>query len=403
MVESSEQVFALYEDHVMNTYGRLPVVLARGRGTEVWDVEGRRYLDFLAGLAVNNVGHCHPRVVEAVGRQAAVLMHCSNLYYITLQALLAERLTGLSLGGKAFFCNSGTEAVEASLKLARKYGRTSSGTDRYEVIAFHNSFHGRTFGSLSATGQSRYHDGFAPLLPGIRHVPFNDLDAVRQAVTDRTCAILVEPIQGEGGINLAEGSFLRGLREIADERHLALIFDEVQTGFGRTGKMFAYQIYGVRPDIMAVAKGLGAGFPIGAVLATDEFSVFTPGDHAATFGGNPLACAAALAALEVLEAENLPERAARLGAFFRSRLETLRTRFPFVREINGVGLMIGMVVDSKAAGPEGGPALVRRCLERGLLANWTAGRVLRFLPPLTVTEEEILEASGILEDVFKDI
>lgn len=396
---ATDEVLHLYDEYVLPTYGRVPVALTRGRGAHVWDVDGKRYLDFLAGLAVNSLGHCHPRVVRALQEQAEQMLHCSNLYYIPAQGRLAALLTTLCIGGKAFFCNSGAEAVEGAIKLARKHAREVAGHDRFRVVAFEGSFHGRTLGALAATGQTRYHRGFEPLPEGFVHVPFNDLEAARKAVNEETCAILVEPIQGEGGINVARADFLAGLRALATERNIALIFDEVQTGFGRTGRMFAYQHFGVAPDVLALAKGLGGGFPMGAVVAAGDFArAFKPGDHASTFGGNPLASAVAVAVLETMVEEEIPAGAGRKGRFLAEGLEMLSREFPFVEGVTGMGLMLGLVL--APAVRERGPELAARCLEEGLLVNWTAGRVLRMLPPLTIEQEEMEEGLAILGRVL---
>jgi len=386
-----DEIVALADRYLMRTYGRLPLVIVRGDGVWVWDAEGKKYLDFVAGIAVNAVGHCNPRVVEAVAEQARRLMHCSNLYYIEPQMRLARMLIDNSAFDRAFFCNSGAEAVEGSIKLARKYARSKYGEERYEIIAAYNSFHGRTLGALSATGQVKYHKGFEPLLGGFRHVPFNDLDAMDKAVGERTCAVLLEPIQGEGGINVATEEYLRGVRRLCDERGALLILDEVQTGMGRTGRLFAHEHYGIVPDIMALAKALGGGFPIGAVLAREPVaSAFTPGDHASTFGGNPLACAAGIATLKLLLGEDYIGHTRRVGQYFYNRLADLIGRYPFIRDVRGRGLMLGMELTVP------GDPIVDRCREDGLLINCIGGKVLRFVPPLIVTLEDIDEALIIL-------
>ncbi len=380
--------------YLMDTYPRAPVVLVRGAGARVWDAGGRSYLDFLSGISVNNVGHCHPRVVEAVRRQVEALIHCGNLYHSVPQVLLARRLAEASLGGQVFFCQSGAEAVETAVKLARKHfwrrhGRPAGGG----VLVFTGAFHGRTLAALAATG--RYTEGFEPLPAGFIRVPFNDLEAARRAFDQELCAVLVEPVQGEGGVVPARPEFLAGLRRLCDERGALLVFDEIQTGLGRTGSLFAYQRYGVEPDVMTLAKALGGGMPIGAVVARPEVAAsFRPGDHGSTFGGNPVACAAALAALDVLQEEDLPARAASVGGYFLARLEELARRWPVVREVRGLGLMVGAEL-AVPAGP-----VAAGCRERGLLVNCTAQRVLRFLPPLVVGEAEVDEAVNILEEVL---
>lgn len=383
--------------YVMNTYRRTPMAPVRGLGTTVWDAEGREYLDFLGGIAVNALGHCHPRVVEAICDQARKLIHCSNLYYIEPQVKLARLLAENSFGDKVFFCNSGAEAIEGAIKLARRCSSLVHGPGRYEVISARNSFHGRTLAALAATGQTRYHEGFEPLPAGFTHVPFNDLDALQEAVTARTCAVLLEPVQGEGGIHPADPAYLQGVARVCRHNGLLLIFDEIQCGLGRTGRMFAYQHYGVEPDIMVLAKALGGGMAIGAVVARREVAeAFTPGTHASTFGGNPLACAAALAVMDVILSEDLPGRAAATGRYFAEKLASLRARFPGVVAVRGLGLMLGLELSRP------GQEVVGECLRRGLLVNCTAERVIRFLPPLTVTAQEVDRAVGILAEALAE-
>jgi predicted acetylornithine/succinylornithine family transaminase len=391
----AKEIIKRGRQYVMNTYGRLPLVPVRGEGVWVWDEAGNRYLDFVGGLAVNSLGHCHPRVVAAITEQARTLIHCSNLYWIGPQVELARILVENSFGDRVFFANSGAEANEGAIKLARKYARVRGYHERFEIITMKKSFHGRTLAALAATGQDRYQRGFAPLPEGFKYVPFNDLEAVQQAVGPCTCGIMVEPLQGEGGVNVATPEFLHGIREICDARDMVLIFDEVQCGLGRTGKLFAYQHYGVEPDIMTLAKALGGGVPIGAVVATEEVAgAFQPGDHASTFGGNPLACAAGIAALTTILEEKLPENAARVGAYFQSRLESLAREFSCIKEVRGKGLMLGMELDID------GHPLVDACQERGLLINCVGPSVLRFLPPLTITESHVDAAIEILREVL---
>ncbi|MDI6710990.1 MAG: acetylornithine transaminase [Bacillota bacterium] len=392
------EIIAFADRYLMRTYGRLPIVVVRGDGVWVWDAEGKKYLDFVAGIAVNAVGHCNPRVVEAVIDQARRLMHCSNLYYIEPQMRLARMLVDNSAFDRAFFCNSGAEAVEGAIKLARKYARSQGGEDRYEIIAAHNSFHGRTLGALTATGQVKYHKGFEPLAAGFRHVPFNDLEAMDAAINERTCAVLLEPIQGEGGINVPSKDYLQGVRRLCDARGALLILDEVQTGMGRTGRLFAHEHYGVVPDIIALAKALGGGFPIGAILAREPVaSAFTPGDHASTFGGNPLACAAGIATLKLLLGEDYIGHAARVGQYFKARLADLMGRYPFIHDVRGRGLMLGMELTVP------GGDIVTRCRDEGLLINCIGQKVLRFVPPLIVTLEDIDGALIILTRVLDEV
>jgi predicted acetylornithine/succinylornithine family transaminase len=395
---SPAEIIALAEKYIIKTYARLPLVLVRGQGTRVWDAAGKEYLDFVAGLAVNSLGHCHPRVVAAVREQAGVLMHCSNLYYSVPQAALAEYLAEHTPFDKVFFCNSGAEAVEAALKLARKYAKKKWGAQRLEIVAAVNSFHGRTYGAITATGQPKYHQGFEPLVPGFRYVPFNDVAALGKAVSEKTAAVLLEPVQGEGGVYPAAPEFLQAARRITRERGALLIFDEIQCGLGRTGRFLAQEHYGVTADLTCLAKALGGGFPIGALLATEEAaSGFGPGDHAATFGGNPLAAAAALAAVTALVEEGLVENAAAVGAYFKERLEELGARTGLIREVRGLGLMLGAVVAVEAK------AAVAACQERGLLVNAVKDDTLRFVPPLGITRQDADAAVGILEEALRAV
>lgn len=393
----TKEVMALSDRYLMRTYGRAPVAPVRGAGARLWDADGREYLDFTAGVAVCSLGHCHPRVVEAVRSQAERLMHCSNLYYIEQQARLAALLVENSALDRAFFCNSGAEAVEGAIKLARKWAKLHKGKESYEIITAFNSFHGRTLACITATGQLKYQKGFEPLPQGFRYVPFNDLDALCGAINEHTCAVMLEPVQGEGGVNVAGVDYLRGVRELCDRAGLLLILDEVQCGMGRTGRLFAYEHYGIVPDILTLAKALGGGFPIGALLAREEVAcAFEPGDHASTFGGNPLACAAALAAVQTLLEENLPANAARVGGYLLERLRELASRYTFIREVRGLGLMVGV----ELTGP--GAPVVDRCREKGLLINCVNGCVLRLVPPLTISAREVDEAVGILDGVLAD-
>ncbi len=384
--------------YLFNTYNRFPVVLVKGRGAKVWDSEGKEYIDFLGGVAVNILGHCHPKIVVAIQKQAQRLIHVSNFYHIEPQIKLAKLIVKNSFADKVFFCNSGAEANEAAIKLARKYSKEFYGEERYEIISTINSFHGRTLASLTATGQEKFQKGFEPLVAGFKHIPFNDADALKAAISNKTCAVILEPIQGEGGIRLPSDDYLKNVRQICDENNVLLILDEVQTGMGRTGKLFAYEHYGIKPDIITLAKGLGGGVPIGALLATEKTaSVFQPGSHASTFGGNPLVCASAIAALEaILEDGYLLDHCKRTGRYFREQLLELKIRYPkIVVDVRGKGLMVGMelAVD--------GTSFVKSCLERGFLINCTAGNVLRFTPPLIITEDDIAKLIDVLREVFK--
>ena len=370
--------------YLMNTYARTPISIVRGRGCRVYDLEGREYLDFVAGIAVNVLGHSHPDLVTAIQRQAQQLIHTSNLYYTEPQVELAKRLVERSFADKVFFCNSGAEANEAAIKLARRYAHEKYGAERYEIITMLQSFHGRTLATLTATGQEKVQTGFEPLPAGFAYVPFNNFEALEQAVTGKTAAIMLEPVQGEGGVRVADRAYLAQVREICRQRDILLIFDEVQTGMGRTGTLFAYEQLGVTPDIMTLAKGLGGGVPIGACLATDAAaSAFVPGTHASTFGGNPLACSAALAVLRVLYEGRVLEHGRRMGEHLAKGLHDLSERFPNVKEARGLGLLQGLelTVDGKP--------IVADCLSRGFLINCTVDRVLRFVPPLIVSQQEI--------------
>ncbi|HMK53608.1 MAG TPA: acetylornithine transaminase [Methanobacteriaceae archaeon] len=386
------EIMALDKEYVMQTYGRQPIALKKGRGAVVWDVEGRSYIDCVAGIAVNNLGHAHPRIVEAITRQVKKLIHTSNLYYTEEQVKLAELLARVSPHAKSFFCNSGAEANEGAIKLARKC------TGKSEIIAMENSFHGRTITTITATGQHKYKKGFGPLTPGFNHVPYGDVSAVEGAITDDTAAVLVEPIQGEGGIIIPPAGYLEGLKKICQKEGILLIFDEVQTGFGRTGEMFASQTFKVTPDITTLAKAIAGGYPMGAILASDEVgSAFQPGDHAATFGGGPLACAAALASIETIECEGLLRKSRETGKYFSEGLYELKEEHGIVEDVRSVGMMIGMELDIPCA------SLVDEMREKGVLVNCTADKVLRFVPPLVITTEEIDTVISILDEILARI
>jgi acetylornithine/N-succinyldiaminopimelate aminotransferase len=393
----SDDLIAQAQQYLMNTYARQPVVFSKGRGTRLYDPEGKEYLDFVSGVAVNILGHCHPNVTVAFQKQAQRLVHVSNLYHNEPQIKLARTLVERSFADKVFFCNSGAEANEAAIKLARKYGHDRYGPERSEIICMEQSFHGRSLATVTATGQLKYQKGFEPLVPGFLHVPFNDLTAVEKAITEKTVAILVEPIQGEGGVQVAEEGYLSGLRKLCDEKGLLLMLDEIQTGVGRTGRLFAYEHWGIEPDIMTLAKGLGSGFPIGATLAKESVAqVFVPGTHASTFGGNPLACSAALATLDVLlEGNYLLDNCIQMGNYLFERLKFLQQRHSCVLDIRGKGLLIGLELSIV------GQPIVRDCLERGLLINCTMDRVLRFVPPLIIMKEEIDLLISALDEILK--
>ncbi len=384
--------------HVAGTYGRYPLVASSGKGCWLTDIDGKKYLDFLAGVAVNNLGHCHPDIVKALQDQAGRLLHCSNFYHIPQQIELAEMLCEHSFGDRVFFCNSGAEANEAALKLVRKYSLDNHGDDRFEIITAENSFHGRTIATISATNQEKICNGFGPLLPGFKFVPFGDIEAIKTAISSKTCAIMLEPIQGEGGINIPPAGYLQAVRELCDQNELLLIFDEVQVGLGRTGKLFAYQHDGVEPDVMTLAKALAAGPPIGAMVTREKYATaLGPGTHGSTFGGNPLLAAAAVAAMKVFINGDVLKNSVTMGDYLRTRLEQLQTKYSFVAQVRGRGLMVGMELTI-----EGGE-IVKTALNRGLLINCTAGKILRFVPPLIVTTGEVDQMIEILDGIFKEL
>ncbi|MEN6370471.1 MAG: acetylornithine transaminase [Armatimonadota bacterium] len=388
-----KEIIELDSKYVMSTCARQPLAIVRGEGARVWDDTGKEYLDFVAGIAVNGLGHCHPKVVEALQRQAAVLMHTSNIYYTEQQPALAEMLIKWSDFDKVFFCNSGTEANEAAIKLARKWGKQRS-EKKIEIVTAIGSFHGRTMGSITATGQTKYQKWFTPLVPGFKYVPYNDIEALEETISENTCAVILEPVQGESGVHPASPEYLQFARTACDSDGVLLIFDEVQTGIGRTGKMFAYEHFGVVPDVMTLAKTLGAGFPIGACLARgDAANVFQPGDHSSTFGGNPLACAAAMAALSTIHNDGLIENARDNGKYLQKKLKSLKEAGAPIEEVRGLGLMIGVQLSKPIA-----KTLVSACMDKGLLLNAIGDSILRFIPPLVITKEDIDLAIGIIAE-----
>lgn len=391
-----KKIMALADQHIMNTYRRVPIALVKGEGARVWDANGKEYLDFVAGIAVCNLGHSHPKVVKAIKKQARELMHVSNLYYTKPQAEVAELLIKHSFAEKAFFCNSGAEANEAAIKLARKYAHENLGADKYELITMKDSFHGRTMATITATGQEKFQFGFTPLLDGFQYVPFNDPDALEAAITPKTCGIMLEPVQGEGGVIIPGPEYLADVRDICDRHNLLMIVDEVQTGIGRTGKLFAYEYSGIQPDIMTLAKALGNGFPAGAMLATDEVArAFVPGNHASTFGGNLLAMAAAQATLKTIFDEKILENCLAMGAYFLAKLETLKNKHSIITGVRGKGLMLACALSVEGAD------IVKTCQEKGLLINCTGGKTLRFVPPLIITKDDIDCAISILDDALE--
>ena len=392
---NNHAIAKLTDKYVAHTYARYPIALVRGKGTRVWDADGKEYLDFLAGIAVNSLGHCHPAVVRAIQKQSRQLLHVSNLYHIQPQSELARELCRHSFADRVFFCNNGAEANETAIKLARRYGGEHGG-GKYEILTAHNSFHGRTLATLTATGQEKVRAGYDPLPEGFRQIPYNDLRAAEEAIDEhKTVGIMVEPIQGEGGVNVPDENYLQGLRELCDRRGLLLIFDEVQTGMGRTGKLFGYEHFGMQPDIMTLAKALGGGLPFGAMLAREDVAKsFTPGSHASTFGGNPLACSVGLAVMNTLLKGGVLKNCVKMGKLFVQGLEKLRQRFSFVRSIRGKGLILGLELEMEGA------KIVEACMAEGLLLNCTAYKVLRFVPPLTITPKEIERGLSILENIL---
>jgi len=390
---TTKETIELFDKYVISNYKRLPRVIVKGEGCYCYDADGNKILDMFPGWAVSAIGHCHPKVVEALRRQAGELLHIDNTFYSEPQGKLAKLLSDRAFGGKCFFCNSGAEANEAALKLARLH----TPQEKYKFITAEGSFHGRTFATMTATAQPKHHEGLLPLLPGFVYVPFNDIGALESAFSDEVAAVMVEPIQGEGGINLATKEYLQAIRRLCDEKGAILIFDEVTTGIGRTGKWFAYQHFGVEPDIMTMAKALGGGVAIGAMMAKEEVAAsLVPGKHATTFGGNAIVCAAAVAVIEAIEEENLLQNAVRLGEYTMNKLRGLKEKHPVIDHIRGVGLMIGIQLTSPGA------EIVDKCLERGLRINCTQGTVLRFMVPMIATQSHVDQAIEILESVLSD-
>lgn len=388
---SNQAIIDKGQQYVMNTYGRSPIALVKGQGSWAWDAEGKRYLDFMGGIAVCALGHAHPELTAVLREQGARLWHCSNIYWNQPQVELAEKLCSATGMDKAFFANSGAEVNEGAIKLARKYFYRR-GENRYQIIAFNNSFHGRTTGALALTGQTKYQQGFEPLLPGIEYAEFNNLASVEALISDETCAVMVEPVQGEGGINPASPSFMQGLRDLCSKEGILLILDEVQTGLGRTGKMMAFQHYNIRPDIVTLAKALGGGFPVGALLTTNEVATgFAPGDHASTFGGNPLACAVGSKMIEILSAPSFLKQVGEVSSYLKGKLEAIARKDERAIAVKGMGLLLGIEFSVEVK------ELVDICLGNGLLLISAGPKVLRFVPPLNITSTEVDHALGILE------
>jgi len=383
---------------IAKTYNRFPIVLTKGQGCRLWDAEGREYIDFVSGIAVCNLGHAHPKVSEALSKQADVLLHVSNLYYTEPQIELAYRLTQNSFADRVFFCNSGAEANEAAIKLARKYVKDKGEKERYRIITMEKSFHGRTMATLSATGQDKIKKGFEPVLEGFDHIPFNDIEALRKSIGPSTCAVLLEPIQGEGGVRCPNPDYLKAVRRLCDETGILLIFDEIQTGMGRTGKLFAYEHFGIEPDIMTLAKALANGLPIGAMLAREDVAEsFGPGAHASTFGGTPIVTAASIQVVKVLLEENIIGHCAEMGAYFKEKLSGLKAGHESIVDVRGIGLLLGMKLKIE------GDAIVNSCMEKGFLINCIQGNILRFIPPLIIEKEEIDALVACLDEIFLNL
>ena len=387
----------LEHKYLMNTFKRSPLTLVRGEGARVWDDRGKEYLDFVGGWAVNVLGHSHPEIVNAVWEQARTLIHTSNQFYTVPQIRLAELLIGNSCFDKVFFCNSGAEANEGAVKLARRYGRLHL-DGAYEVITAMSSFHGRTLAMVAATGQPKFQEPYTPLPEGFINVEYDNVEAIKRATVKKTCAVMLEAIQGEGGVNVPDGNYLKEVRSWCDEQGILLILDEIQTGMGRTGTLFAYQQSGIEPDIMTLAKGLGGGVPIGALLAKEKASVFAPGDHGSTFGGNPLACAAGYATLKYILENGVAENCRHVGSYLKASLEDLKVEFEKIVEVRGLGLLVAVELSSDIA-----DGVVKACLEEGLLLNAVKPSALRFMPPLIIGEREVDEAMGILEKVLAKV
>jgi len=387
----------LEHKYFMHTVERLPVTLVKGEGARVWDEDGREYLDFVGGWAVNSLGHCHPVVVDAVTEQAHKLIQASNQFYTIPQIRLAELLIQNSCLDKVFFGNSGVEANEGAVKLARRYGKHYL-NGAYQVITTMGSFHGRTLAMVAASGQSKFQQPYLPLPAGFINVEYNNTEAIKAATTTETCAVMLEPLQGEGGVNLPDDDYLTAVRAWCDQMGILLILDEIQTGIGRTGTLFAYEQYGIEPDIMTLAKGLASGIPIGAILAKDRASVFTPGEHGSTFGGNPLACAAGYATLKFIIDNDIAGNAKEVGHYLIAGLKNLRPKFQFITEVRGRGLLVAVEFNSDIA-----QSLVMACLDRGLLVNRLKPNALRFMPPLIIGSDEVDEALDILEQALSSI
>ncbi|MDP8234017.1 MAG: aspartate aminotransferase family protein [Candidatus Saelkia tenebricola] len=391
----NEDVAKIYSKYVMNTYTRMPLSLAKGKGSRVWDLEQNEYLDFFPGWGVSVLGHCPPKVVSHIKDQVKKIIHVSNNYYNHLQARIGKMLIKITrIEGKAFFCNSGAEANESAFKLARAYGKG----EKYKIITMQNSFHGRTLGCIAATGQEKYKEGFEPIVPGFLHAPFNDIEAVKKTIDNETVAVMLELIQGEGGINVADVDFVKELRKICDNKNLLLIIDEVQSGMGRTGEWFSYQHYGITPDIITIAKGIAGGLPMGVMIAKDKIAdCFKPGMHASTFGGSPLVSKAALGVIDTIMKKKLLKNTREMGEYLKSCLIELKNKYVIIKEVRGIGLMIGVEVEEK------GKEIFDLCFKKKLLINLTHGNILRIMPAINVSKKEINKAINILNQVFEEV
>jgi acetylornithine aminotransferase len=391
----TQEIIKKADQVIAKTYKRFPIVIAKGKGCQLWDTNGKKYTDFVAGIAVCNLGHAHPRISKALCMQADTLFHVSNLYYTIPQVDLASWLTQNSFADRAFFCNSGAEANEAAIKLARKYFKEKGETGRYRIISMEQSFHGRTMATLSATGQDKIKQGFEPVLEGFDYVPFNDINALRGTIGPSTCAVLIEPIQGEGGVRCPDPEYLKAVRQTCDDTGILLIFDEIQTGMGRTGRLFAYEHFGITPDIMTLAKALANGLPIGAMLAREEVAdAFGPGSHASTFGGTPVVTAASLEVVRVLSEENIIDHCKNIGGYFKEKLSWLKDRHEVIDDVRGIGLLLGMKLRIQ------GDQIVALCMEKGFLINCIQGNILRFIPPLIIEKQEIDALVACLDEIL---
>lgn len=398
MKQTDQEIFATDKASYVPVFNRYKIVLDHGEGVYVWDNNGKKYIDFLGGIAVNVLGHAYKPLVDAVAEQAGKLIHCSNLYYTQAQADAAAKLVKLSGLGKAFFGNSGAEANEGAIKIARKYAHAID-PEKSQIITAWNSFHGRTLATLTATGQPHYQEGVGPLPAGFDYVHYNDIEELESLMSDKTAAVMLETIQGEGGVYAPENDYLKKVRALCDKHHALLIFDEIQAGIGRSGKFFAYEKYGVKPDIVTLAKGLAGGVPIGAFIVTDEVAAaFKPGDHGTTFGGNPLACAAANVVLDTVPQAEFLHNVETVGLYFKDKLAALKDKYPtLIKEVRGTGLILGAELTSA----EHGRDIVNDCLEKGAIINCTVGKVLRFIPPLIITQEQVDEVVAVLDEVLR--